>query len=195
MEIWRDIPSYEGFYQVSNLGNVKNLERKVKNKDSFRTVRERILKPAIDTDGYGIVSLSVRQKVRKRPVHLLVASAFLNHISNGTTRIVVDHINNIKKDNMLSNLQLISNRENSTKDQKGFYSKFIGVTYNSNDGFYRTSIRIYPDRIFLGQSKDEEYCSFIYNTALGEMDKYNGCKKTFRQYIKAKASSLKCVGR
>jgi len=190
MEVWKDVLGYEGVYQVSNLGNVKSLERKVKNKDGFRTVRERILKPAIDAYGYCIVSLSVKQKVRKRPVHLLAASAFLNHKSNGTTKIVVDHINNIKIDNRLLNLQLISHRENSTKDQNGFSSKFIGVSFNKAKGFYRAIIRIYPDRIFLGGSKDEEYCSNLYKTALREIDNYNGCKKTFRSYIKEKVNSL-----
>ena len=193
MEVWKDLPSYEGVYQVSSLGNVKSLERKVKNKDGFRTVRERILKPAVDVYGYYIVSLSVKQNVKKKPVHLLVAKAFLDHKSNGKAEIVVDHINNLKNDNKLSNLQVISHRKNCTKDQKGNYSKFIGVSFNKAKGFYIAIIRIYPDRIFLGGSKDEEYCSNLYQTALREIDEYNGCKKTFRAYVKAKVNSLECI--
>jgi len=188
MEIWKDIPDYEGIYQVSNLGNVKNLERKVKNKDGFRTVRERILKPNLDVYGYSFVALSVNQKKRRRTIHLLVASAFLNHKSNGTTKIVVDHVNNIKKDNRLSNLQLISHRENCVKDKKEGTSKFIGVSFNKTKGFYRASIRIYPDKIYLGISKNEEYCSILYQMALKEMDEYDGCKTTFRNYIKEKVN-------
>ena len=188
MEIWKDVFGYEGCYQISDLGRVKSMERMVKGKVGLRIVNERILKPAIDIYGYRIVSLSVKQKVKKKPVHLLVAKAFLNHTSNGKAEIVIDHINNLKKDNKPSNLQVISHRKNCTKDQKGNYSKFIGVSFNKAKGFYRAMIRIYPDRIFLGISKNEEYCSRLYQMALKEMDEYDGCKTTFRNYIKEKVN-------
>jgi len=191
MEIWKDIPSYEGVYQVSNLGKVKSLERKVKNKDGLRTVRERVLKPRTDVYGYDVVSLSVEQKIKNRTIHLLVASAFLNHKSDGTTRNVVDHINNIKTDNRLSNLQIISHRDNCVKNKKKGTSRFVGVSYHKAKNLYRAGINIYPDVIFLGSSKsDQEYCSKLYQMALKEMDKYDGCRLTFRNYIQAKVRDL-----
>ena len=57
-EIWKDVPSYEGIYEVSNLGRVKSLGRKVRNKGGFMTVKERILKPGTEGSGYLTVVLS-----------------------------------------------------------------------------------------------------------------------------------------
>ena len=56
-EIWKDINSYEGFYQISNLGNVKSLQRMAKNKDGQRIVKERILSPTKAGNGYLTVML------------------------------------------------------------------------------------------------------------------------------------------
>ena len=44
IEIWKDIIGYEGYYQISNLGNVKSLNRIVKNKNGYRNTGERLLK-------------------------------------------------------------------------------------------------------------------------------------------------------
>jgi hypothetical protein len=68
-EIWKDVPNYDGFYQVSNLGNVK----------SFYKKNEKILKQGINRYGYKFVSLSKNNKQKTIKTHQLVAMAFLNH--------------------------------------------------------------------------------------------------------------------
>lgn len=105
-EEWRDIPNYEGIYQASNLGRVKSLERL--NARGYR-VKEKILKPKI-TRGYYQVELCKNSKVRFYSVHRLVFEAFNGTISEG---LQVNHINEIKTDNRLSNLNLMTCKENS----------------------------------------------------------------------------------
>jgi len=63
IEVWKDVKNYEGIYQVSNLGRVKSLKRKVGNDKGFRLVKERILKMQKHPDGY--LQLGLNKKVRK----------------------------------------------------------------------------------------------------------------------------------
>ena len=102
MEIWKDIPSYEGHYQVSNLGNVK----------SIKYSRQRILKPATNIHGYFMVCLHVKNTQKLITIHSLVSMAFLNHKPNKTHEIVIDHINNLKTDNRLENLRWDTRKNN-----------------------------------------------------------------------------------
>lgn len=105
-EIWKDIPNYEGLYQVSNLGRIKSLERI----DALGNRRkEKILKPQISNNGYYRVQLCKNSKVRFYLVHRLVWIAFNGQISES---IQVNHINEIKTDNRLENLNLMTCKEN-----------------------------------------------------------------------------------
>jgi hypothetical protein len=123
-EIWKDIPEYEGLYQVSNLGRVKSLGRVRSNGSTYR---EFIMSFSMrKTEKYHSVRLSDRHGKRKvKRVHQLIAMAFLNHKPNGLN-LVVDHIDNDPLNNHLDNLQLISHRKNSSKD-KSPKSGFTGV--------------------------------------------------------------------
>ena len=104
-EVWKDIPEYEG-YQVSNLGRVKSLERI----DALgRKVEEKILKPLITRNGYYLTGL-YKNSIRKfYYVHRFVWEAFNGTIPEG---LQVNHINEIKADNRLSNLNLMTCKEN-----------------------------------------------------------------------------------
>lgn len=102
-EIWKDVVGYEGLYLVSNLGNVKSLNYN-------RTGKEGILKPILDKDGYYCVNLSKNAKSKHIKVHRLVVEAFIGEIPTG---LVVNHINEIKTDNRLENLEICTIRENT----------------------------------------------------------------------------------
>ena len=98
-EIWKDIKGFEGLYRVSNLGRVK----------SFYGLKEKILKPGIVNNGYYQVELC-KNSIRKfYMVHRLVWEAFNGQIPEG---LQVNHINEIKTDNRLSNLNLMTPKEN-----------------------------------------------------------------------------------
>ena len=77
MEIWKNIKDYEGCYQVSNLGRIKSLSRKVWNGKTHFWTSERILKPGRDRDGYFLVNLSKNGKSKTEKVHRLVAKTFI----------------------------------------------------------------------------------------------------------------------
>lgn len=100
-EIWKPIEGHPG-YEVSNLGRVKSLEKKVYNKrgNLHRKWPERILKQSHNTFGYLQVNLSNRS--RMRIVHRLVAETFLPNPQNYP---VVNHKNGIKDDNRVENLE------------------------------------------------------------------------------------------
>lgn len=102
-EIWKDIKGFEGVYQVSNLGRVKSLERPYRRK-------EKILKPKLTRNGYYQVELWKNSIEKKCYIHRLVWLAFNGPIPEN---MQVNHINEIKSDNRLLNLNLMTAKENS----------------------------------------------------------------------------------
>jgi hypothetical protein len=179
-EIFKDIPTYEGIYQVSNLGRVKSLERYVNDKGGLRFQKERVLKPAINSRGYYIVVLTKNGKMKTFKLHMLLAIVFLNHNPDGTTKIVVDHINNNPLDNRLENLQLISHRENISKSKKGT-SKYTGVYFNNKLKKWQSQITINYKNIYLGIFENEYEARLAYQKALVM---YNNGDLSFIKYKK-----------
>ena len=121
-EEFREIKGYEEDYQVSNLGRVLSLKHG----------KERILKQSFTGIGYLKVGLHKNGKSSPKKVHQLVAIAFLGHIPDGHN-ICVDHVDNDKLNNNVTNLQLITNRENCSKDSRKNIGKYKGVTYSKRD--------------------------------------------------------------
>ena len=87
-EIWKNIKGYEGLYQVSNLGNIKN------NQIIKKTYKRK--------DGYLNVQLSKNGKVKTFLVHQLVAKSFIDNIDNLKE---VNHKDENKENNCVSNLE------------------------------------------------------------------------------------------
>lgn len=108
-EIWKDIPGFEGLYQASNLGEIRSLNYK-------RTGKVKVLSPGISGKGYYRVELCKDGKKKNFSVHRLTYEAFHGTIPPGMT---VDHINGIKTDNRLENLQLLTRGDNTRKANKG----------------------------------------------------------------------------
>jgi hypothetical protein len=157
LEIWKDIPDFEGYYQVSNFGNVKSLERYVKGKVENRLQKENILsKRLVGNLGnqYYAVTLCNNKDRKQIKVSVLVAMAFLNHTPNGYVGFTVDHIDNNPLNNNVDNLQVITKRENSSKDRKGI-SKYTGVTFNKKSNKWRSQIWINGKNKTLGSFNDE----------------------------------------
>ena len=167
-EIWKDVPNYDGLYQVSSLGNVKSLSRHAKHpKGGISLLKERFLKPSINNK-YLLVGLCKNGKRKVFRVHQLVAMSFLNHVPNGH-EIVVDHINNNKLDNRLENLQIITNRENVSKDKKGCTSKYTGVSWCKKHKKWVCFIRYKGKKINLGSYICELDASKSYIDKLKEI--------------------------
>jgi hypothetical protein len=131
-EIWKDIPDYEGLYQVSNLGNVKSLPKEwsvgIK---GTRSHNGKILKCSYNKGGYTQYRITKNGVYSTYLGHVLVAMAFLNHKPNGHF-MVVDHINDIRNDNRLENLQVVTHRFNCFKTQGKYSSKYKGVSWKKD---------------------------------------------------------------
>jgi len=99
MEIFKDIKGYEGLYQVSNLGNVRSY---------YKDKEGKILSAGLKPEGYKYVNLH-SDKNKNFYIHRLVALAFIPNPQNKTQ---VNHINGIKNDNRLDNLEWATSSEN-----------------------------------------------------------------------------------
>lgn len=104
VEIWKDIPEFEGKYQVSNFGNVRSLDRKILYKDGrTRRYTGKILKPIANSDGYLNIQLCDGCDVLKTiKVHRLVAEAF---VPNPDGYLEINHIDEDKTNNNALNLE------------------------------------------------------------------------------------------
>ena len=125
-EIWRDIAGYEGFYQVSSLGNVKSLNYgRTKGKEKLLTLQ-------IEHDGYRRVTLFNKQKGLKGKryfVHRLVVWAFPEICGEWFEGAVVNHKNEVTDDNRAENLEVCK------QDYNAKYGNAIGkrvASYRKN---------------------------------------------------------------
>lgn len=168
-EIWKDIKGYKGYYMVSNLGRVKSLGRVIIYKSGKKiALKDKILKQTPDKYGYLMVGLNKNNIQKKCRVHQLVSITFLNHKLDGTNKLCTDHKNNIKSDNRLDNLQIITIRENSTKDKNNVTSEHPGVCL-LYDNKYQASITIDGKSKYLGRFDSELDAAQAYQYALKEL--------------------------
>jgi len=107
MEIWKDIPKFEGLYQVSNFGRVKSF---ITHRNGWPARKSnKILKPNSDRYGYQRVILIGKDGNRHQwLIHRLVMLAFVGWEDN----MQVNHINGVKNDNRLENLEWVTQSEN-----------------------------------------------------------------------------------
>lgn len=167
LEIWCDVMGYKDYYSVSSFGRVKSIKRKdyMKRNDCIRTRKERILKQSIDSRGYFIVSLSVRNIKATRTVHQLVAESFLGFKRCGM-KLVINHKNFNKLDNNLDNIEVVTSRQNGNKKHLNHSSKFTGVSWRKSISKWGAYIFINKKLIHLGFFKVEEEASKAYQVAL-----------------------------
>ena len=169
-EIWKDIPGYEGRYQVSNLGRVKSLDRVVHHsKYGQMNIKGKIKQFGSSTGGYKICGLSKNGVTSTFKVHKIVAMTFLGHNPNGHNE-VVDHIDNDNQNNRLNNLQIITSRENSSKDRKGV-SEYTGVCWHGQSKKWAARIwdNSFKKNIHLGLFNNEYDAHMAYLSKLDEI--------------------------
>lgn len=109
-EIFKNVQGYEGYYEVSNLGRVRST--------SYKGIR--YLKPAKMKNGYLNVILCVNQKKVHKNIHRLVAEAFIPNPLNLET---VNHKDENKNNNIVSNLEWLSSEDNNRYSNKNMLTK------------------------------------------------------------------------
>jgi len=165
---YKDIPNYEGIYQVNEFGDVKSCSRLMDGRVGNKSLlKERILKPQNDAYGYKFVRLYKDKKAKNWTIHQLVAIVFLNHTPNGIHGLVVDHIDCNKHNNHYSNLQLITQRENTKRVViKNKTSKYKGVSWSKTSRKWVATITVNKKRLHLGYHKCELAAAKAYNNKL-----------------------------
>mgnify|MGYP003656427802 CR=1 FL=1 len=159
-EIWKEVSNYSN-YMISSRGRVK----------SMKFGKERVLKQA-PSGGYLATALSKEGRAKTFYIHKLVAIAFLNHIPCGH-RIEVNHIDGVKANNNLSNLELLTQEEHAieTWKSRGKTSAYTGVCWSKTNKKWKAQIRIEGKQKCIGHFEDEVSASEAYLKALTEAEK------------------------
>lgn len=152
-EFWKAIKGYEGLYQVSNVGRVRSLDRRVCNhrSGSTRFAKGQILAANDNGHGYKYVTLRTKNSRKNVYVHRLVAEHFLEQV---LSKDYVNHLDCDTSNNAVTNLEWCTQKENvryasehlkkaktkcrSTNTGEKYISRRI---YNSKYVRYRVNIR------------------------------------------------------
>ena len=153
-ECWRSIDGYVN-YQVSNTGYVRNVSTGLR------------LVPFWNSEGYATVGLYKDGKKNTFKIHQLVAKCFIPK-PESDEKFEVDHINEDKTNNSISNLMWKTSRQNMwnrSKIRKATSSKYIGVYLNKSAHMWKSQIRQNDGRnTHLGYFHNEKDAARAYNT-------------------------------
>lgn len=171
-EIWKTLPGYEGYYEVSSVGRVRSLSRVI---EKTKTVNGKQYKYLLNHNGRimfrfirsGYMSVMLSKDCIKKYLKIsqAVAMAFLGHTPNGFNA-VVDHIDGNKLNDNVENLRVISNRENTQYYHLGTNksSKLAGV--HKYGDRYKSNIQFNRKRYALGTFDSEVEAGKRYQIAL-----------------------------
>lgn len=182
-EIWKDIPGYEGVYQVSNMGRIKGLPRRRNGRSNIPiNMKGRMLKPKL-RNGYELVILHKDNVCETKLIHRLVAQAFIPNPENKPT---VNHKKGIKNDNRATELEWMTYSENSTHayrvlmnpPTRGYTGRF-GKLHHSSKPIGRFSLEGELIESYEGLSdasrKTGIFISSIHKAVSGRRKTCHGC--------------------
>lgn len=168
--IWKDVDEYEAYYEVSNAGQIRSKDRKIPYKEDYRVLKGKLLSTRLNNCGYEEVRLSKQGKTLTTFTHILSARAF---IPNPLHKTEINHINGIKTDNRVSNLEWATRSENMQHAYK------IGLIRKA-----KPVMNVLTGRLYRSSREAAECLNLKHNTLRGYL---NGqvTNKTNLQYTKA----------
>lgn len=155
IEIWKNVPGYEGIYKISNLGRIKKIKYPGTNKIYYLKCNTK----------RRVAYLKINKIPKVRTIAAWMGITFLNHKPNGYVS-VVDHIDNNKTNDRLYNLQIITQRRNLIKEKRN-KSGYTGVAKNGKG--WTAKININKIRIHLGTFKSPQEASEAYQKELNKL--------------------------
>lgn len=174
MEIWNDIKGFEGFYQISNLGNVKSLDRYIESSNRWGTmaqylIKGQTLKPRL-ANNYLYVKFNNKGKTCKK-IHRLVAEAF---IDNPLNLPQVNHKNGNKLDNRVENLEWTDAITNSD------HAYEMGLAHSGSDNHYaKLNEKIVAEILYINKTTELTY------SKIGEL--FNVCSESVSNMCRGKS--------
>lgn len=182
IEQWRDIPEYEGYYQISNLGRVRSVTRTlIYNTGKCYTIRGKMRRLHKDSHGYLTVTVSKNNKQYRKWVHRLVASSFLPDYRED---MVINHIDGCKTNNSLCNLEVCTSKENTDHarrigliDDYGEHSALAKLTNKQADEIrnkYKTEIVTYKELAQQYGVCAQTICNIVNLKAYNKYESQNG---------------------
>lgn len=181
-EIWLPVKSYEGIYEISNLGRVKSITRFVTDilngKERVHRINGCIFKYRVDQKGYPIVKISKNGHYRNIPVHRLIAAAFIENPSNLPA---INHINGIKSDNRIENIEWCTIGDNT---RHAFASGLI-----KNKGVDNVSAKLSENQVIeiINSKEPTKNLLPIYGVSanvINEIKRGNRWKHLYKKYKK-----------
>ena len=204
-EIWKPVKGYEGIYEVSNIGNVRSLDRSVikynalTKRDNILHIKGQIMKPSINKYGYYYLSLSKDGNRKSHLVHRLVAEAFIDNPNNLPQ---VNHIDENKLNNNVDNLEFITlednvkyslNQEIYKLDLDGnIIEKYTSINEAGRQNNMKISNKFgFPSSIVRAVEKEYEYKPKRYSvTSLLQADRELMLKRRYNDEIEQDVSEM-----
>lgn len=150
VEIWKDCKGYEGKYQVSSQGRI------------WSVVSQRYLKQKINRGGYCCINLYAKNgKMKSERIHRLVALAFIDNPNNFS---VVNHLNGMKTDNRVENLEWTTQKENVRHAYDNNLGNFQEKLAKSREKMLQATKKIYSvyyDGNLIGQYKGRKAAAAV----------------------------------
>lgn len=160
VEEWRPVVGYEGFYEVSDWGNLRSIDRIIifsnGRKHPYKGIEP---KQRTDVGGYKVVTLSINQKMKIFKVHVLVWEAFNGKKPNG---MQVNHKDEDKTNNRLENLELVTPKENCNYGKR-------------NEKISKYLLKKHPRSVKIAKYSLNGTLIKIYNSSRQAAKDNNGC--------------------
>ena len=171
MEIWKSITGYEGYFEVSNLGNFRSKDRFIRYKQNgIRKYPGKPLKTETIVEGYQRVVL-MKEGVKKRFMcHRIVAQEF---IPNPNNKPFINHIDGNPANNKVENLEWCTQEENEQHSVNSLGKTMKGKTYPKKIKCVETDV-VYSSMNQCIQALGNNACIEGLNKAIRANRQYHG---------------------